>query len=337
MTDDTADGRCGPPLRGWPDPVVRYDIEDGTPVVSRVNDAFRATFEQRPLERPLLEGFDALGLTARRPARFAERVDDGAGFTAVLDDATVDSDGTGEAAGAYSVRVLPHREEAAGHVLFVEPTPEVADPPERRDWLVSAVSHDLRNPLDVAKARLRAGRETGDETHFEHVARAHERIERIVRDVLTATRGESAIAVDPTPGVAVGDVAERAWGTVETGRASLRFDGPDPPSVSADEEQLGRVFENLFRNAVEHAEHSPTVTVGGVEEPPEGFYVADDGPGIAPEHRSVVFEPGYSTRDRGTGIGLAIAQRVVAAHGWSIAVEPSADGGARFEIHTRER
>jgi len=58
------------------------------------------------------------------------------------------------------------------------------------------ISHDLRNPLDVAKARLRAGQETGNEDHFDHVERAHDRMEQIIQDVLTLARGSESI--DPT-------------------------------------------------------------------------------------------------------------------------------------------
>ena len=64
----------------------------------------------------------------------------------------------------------------------------------------------------------------------------------------------------------------------------------------------------------------------------EGFYVADDGPGIPREQRTDVFESGYSTVSDGTGFGLAIVQEVVEAHGWSIRVTESTAGGARFEV-----
>ena len=71
------------------------------------------------------------------------------------------------------------------------------------------------------------------------------------------------------------------------------------------------------------------VTVGDLE---DGFYVADNGPGIPAEHRETVFEPGYSTRDDGTGFGLAIVQDVADAHDWTVRVTESEMGGTRFEI-----
>ena len=82
------------------------------------------------------------------------------------------------------------------------------------------------------------------------------------------------------------------------------------------------------------AEHGSTagdlrVRVGTL---PDGFYVADDGPGIPEADRGQVFDAGYSATDGGTGFGLNIVQRVADAHGWEIGVTESEAGGARFEI-----
>jgi signal transduction histidine kinase len=90
-----------------------------------------------------------------------------------------------------------------------------------------------------------------------------------------------------------------------------------------------RLFENLFRNAVEHGGRDVAVTVGATD---EGFYVADDGPGIPPGKREAVFERGFTTDDDGTGFGLGIVTEVAEAHDWDVAVTESAEGGARFEI-----
>ena len=64
----------------------------------------------------------------------------------------------------------------------------------------------------------------------------------------------------------------------------------------------------------------------------DGFYVADDGPGIDPDERERVFEPGHTTADDGTGFGLAIVERIAEAHGWEVSVTDSRAGGARFEF-----
>ena len=71
------------------------------------------------------------------------------------------------------------------------------------------------------------------------------------------------------------------------------------------------------------------ITVGDLE---DGFYVADDGPGIPADERTDVFDRGYSTAEEGTGFGLAIVREIVDAHGWSVRATESEAGGARFEI-----
>jgi signal transduction histidine kinase len=100
-------------------------------------------------------------------------------------------------------------------------------------------------------------------------------------------------------------------------------------SVDADPGRLQELFENLFRNAVEHAGDGTSVRVGELA---DGFFVEDDGPGIPPEEREAVFEHGHTTAKSGSGLGLSIVKSIANAHGWSIAVCDGPDGGARFRI-----
>jgi signal transduction histidine kinase len=72
-----------------------------------------------------------------------------------------------------------------------------------------------------------------------------------------------------------------------------------------------------------------TVTVGAMD---DGFYVADDGPGIPESERDRIFETGYSTNEDGTGVGLDVVREIVEAHGWAVTVTESETGGARFEL-----
>jgi signal transduction histidine kinase len=152
-------------------------------------------------------------------------------------------------------------------------------------------------------------------------------MEEIIEDVLDVARGE-----DPTADerVRLRAVAESAWKNVETGSSDLEFDDGDV-ALEADDRQLTSLFENLFRNAVEHAGSEVTVTIGALDER-DGFYVEDDGPGVREDVRDKVFERGFTTADEGTGVGLDVVSDVAETHGWEVAVTESEAGGARFEV-----
>ncbi|WP_436931101.1 PAS domain S-box protein [Halosimplex halobium] len=200
---------------------------------------------------------------------------------------------------------------------------------DRLEEFASVVSHDLRNPLNVAQGRLELVDEACDcesvAPHLEAVERSHHRMAALIDDLLTLAReGET---VGDTRPVALDGLVRRCWGAVSTDEAGL--DVETDTRVLADESRLQQLVENLARNAVEHGGEDVTVTVGDL---PEGFYVADDGSGIPPDDRESVLEPGYSTAEDGTGFGLAIVQQVAEAHGWSVGVTESDTGGARFEF-----
>jgi len=197
---------------------------------------------------------------------------------------------------------------------------------QRLDEFTGAVSHDLRNPLNVIQGRLDLARETGDPDHLEAMAGAADRMETLIEDLLQLAR-QGKLVGEPES-VPLAEAAAAAWETVETGSATL--DCEDGLGVvAADRERLHQLFENLFRNAVEHAGEDVAIRVGVL---PKGFFVADDGPGIPPADREAVFERGYSTVEEGTGFGLSIVQSIASAHGWQIEAAESADGGARFDV-----
>jgi len=198
---------------------------------------------------------------------------------------------------------------------------------ERLDQFASIVSHDLRNPLNVAQGRLELAEEVCDTAHHESIETALERMEAITEDALKIAReGETVTEADREP-VSLARCAESCWELVATGDAELQVE--DDRTVSADRGRLRDIVENLYRNAVEHGGEDVTITLGAVD---DGLYVEDDGPGIPEHRRDDVFEAGYSTTEDGTGFGLSIIKQIVEAHGWDVHVTESSDGGARFEI-----
>lgn len=201
---------------------------------------------------------------------------------------------------------------------------------ERLDEFASVVAHDLRNPLTIATGFLDIAEETGDPEHFEKVESAHTRIERLIDDLLTLARGETT--VENVEELEIETVATKAWGFVDTAEATLSIDS-DTPTIAVDNSRLTQVFENLFRNAIEHGGENVIVDVGRLEHD-HGFFVEDDGAGIPEERREEVLEHGVTSNDGGTGFGLSIVQDIAEAHGWTVNVTSGATGGARFEFLT---
>ncbi|MFB6103002.1 MAG: PAS domain S-box protein [Haloplanus sp.] len=232
---------------------------------------------------------------------------------------------------------------------------------DRLEEFASVVSHDLRNPLNVAAGRLNWAREEYDNRQLDDAASALERMDRLIDDLLALTR-RGRDDIDPTV-IDLAGLVDRCWSNVATSNAVL--DAQVEGTIRADPSRVAQVFENLIRNAVEHGsrnaveydspgnrtqsgdsvepgstssrappddeEHATTPVIVTVGSLPNGFYVADDGPGIPAEEREQVFETGYSTAS-GTGLGLSIVRSVVEAHDWEISVTESDAGGARFEI-----
>jgi signal transduction histidine kinase len=321
-----------------PDPVIQYAKGEGGVGVRRVNGAFEATFGDDGSSVALddtLAGEDDLETVA----------------SAIIEGERLDTDvacATVEGTRRYRVRNVPDGD--GGFLVYtdvserVERVRELEADNEQLEAFASVISHDLRNPISIAERYLDRARESGDPEDFARVEDSLDRMRTLIDDVLDLAREGQAI--DETERVTIESVVEDAWDTVETGDATLDLaDGTT--TLMTDPSRLRQSLENLFRNAVEHGSTSPdsqtrqdalehageavTVSVGTLTHD-DGFYVADDGPGIPEDEREEVFEAGVTSSTEGTGLGLAIVERVVEAHGWTITVTESADGGARFEV-----
>nr|WP_302180967.1 sensor histidine kinase [Haloarcula salina] len=134
----------------------------------------------------------------------------------------------------------------------------------------------------------------------------------------------------------LGDAAREAWSHVRTDGGELH--APTDASIAADRTLLLQLFENLFRNSIEHGTpdgadgDTETAVTLTVEVGDDGFSVADDGPGIPADQREQVFEAGFTTDSGGSGLGLLIVREIATAHGWEIDVTDGPDGGAMFVV-----
>ncbi len=195
----------------------------------------------------------------------------------------------------------------------------------RLDDFASMVSHDLRNPLNVAQGRIDLAQQSSDSEHLDAAADGVDRALELIEQMLELARTGDTVSY--TKPLELPEVVDDSWETVTTADAEVGIDAT--ATVWADRSRLQQLLENLFRNAIEHGGNDVTVTVGPLQ---NGFYVEDDGPGIPEADREDVFEPGQSSDPDGTGFGLSIVKQIVEAHEWSIQIAEGSEGGARFEI-----
>ena len=205
-----------------------------------------------------------------------------------------------------------------------------APAPDELEEVASILSHDLRNPLNVAAGYLALEAESNDSDHVQRARAALDRLEHMVGDVLALVR-DGEVVDTPRP-TAFEAVVREAWADLDTADATLVVESGG--TVSTDPARLRTLLGHVLENAVVHTSPGVTVTVGTTD---AGFYIEDDGPGIEPLERSQVTEPGHTTASTRPGLGLAIVDRIVEAHGWSFSVSASEAGGVRVEFDGVER
>ena len=198
----------------------------------------------------------------------------------------------------------------------------------------AGVAHEIRNPLAaISQANaLLAEDALGAQQHrlTRMVADNVERLKRIVDDVMAVAPGstETVRAIDARAEVATACLEwRRAGAPAPVGTGVLRLDLPaEPIGVLFDAEHLRRVLVNLLDNARRHATGAPgaiVVRLHGRDEHEATLSVTSDGPPIAPDVERFLFEPFFSTRSRGTGLGLYICRELCERYGAAI----------RFRLH----
>ena len=249
-----------------------------------------------------------------------------------------------------------------GAVMFFKDLTQVEQREERerlRDRLASlgemaaGIAHELKNPLagiEVMAGLLR--RQVPDKKDAQS----------LLADILSEAKLANAIVVEMLEFVrpvrlqvehtAIADVLHQAILLAESkaprGGVSVTMDVPnDLPLIEGDQHQLSQVFTNLIANAFEALEGKGTITIaaslGEIEPDPE-FGVApvlaptivvdvcDNGPGVPPELSDRIYDPFFTTKVKGTGLGLGIVRKIVDAHDGRIDLHSSPDTGTRFRV-----
>lgn len=203
--------------------------------------------------------------------------------------------------------------------------------------LSAGIAHEFRNSLAtiLGYARL-AGRERdrGVE-HAQAIIREVQSMERVVNEFLRYAGPAPLQPVEIDLRELVEEVCRE---TVRDGEEEVQMEitGEWPGTIKADETLLRQAFHNLVRNAVEAAiagDGSPRVSVEGRLGPSAVTVIlSDSGPGFPPEILERVFTPFVTTKERGTGLGMALAQKVIVSHDGSIEAFNGPGGGGRVRV-----
>ncbi|WP_049924239.1 GAF domain-containing protein [Halopiger djelfimassiliensis] len=345
-----------------PEPAIRYEIEDGEPIIRDVNDRFEAVFGDDcetavgeavdeytvppGLEDRAATLTDALRSGKRRQFETRRQTGDGVRdfvLTLVPCETTGAADGDAE----HDTPTNPE-----GLLIYSDVTDskrrdrELATATDRLETIVELVDDEVRTPLNVARGYLELAEKTGDREHFEVIENAHEQLLDRLKDLQGLARGDDVL--DEVEPIAIRDAARRAWIALETGDAKLVTE--NDLVLEADRTRLRELFEYVLQTVLESegatvqaavaagdadateaddvgADAPPvTVTVGATD---DGFYVAGDRPATDEDDgRHGTPAPGRLTAADGSGLQFELVERIADAHGWDVGVAKDEDGTA---------
>ncbi|MGI5863148.1 MAG: ATP-binding protein [Myxococcales bacterium] len=207
------------------------------------------------------------------------------------------------------------------------------------------ITHEIRNPLtsiglntELLEEAIDEGSASGESRQLvKAIGHEVDRLVEITEQYLKFARFPKPVLEPADPNAIIEAVLE--FHEEELARAGVRVEralAPNCPLVTCDQGQVRQVLVNLLRNSREALLHGGTIRV---ETRPlvtqVEVTIADDGPGIPPEGLAHIFDPFFSTKDRGTGLGLALTQQIIAEHGGEIRCESELGRGTRFHIRLR--
>jgi signal transduction histidine kinase len=202
--------------------------------------------------------------------------------------------------------------------------------------MAASIAHELRNPLGAARNSayfLKRYAKEPDAELLEHLRIIDTEIMvagGIITDLLDVARAKPPSRNDLVLGEIVQEALDRLH--LAGGIMSFLTSDPDPFVLNADASQLRQVFQNLLANAAQAVGLEGEIRIQAWLEGDEGVIsVRDSGPGVAEDHADRIFEPLFSTRPRGTGLGLTICRDIIERHGGTIELGHTGPG-AEFLI-----
>jgi signal transduction histidine kinase len=199
----------------------------------------------------------------------------------------------------------------------------------------ASIGHELRNPLGVVESSLYLIRQhlkaeaeaPAVKKHLDRIGSEVQRANKTIHDLLDLARNRPPQRRATSVHELVSSAAEAA---LLPAAVTLHAPAGADLTLSVDPDQLRQVFVNLFANAAQALKGRGQIWIDAEAEPDGAAWVRirDDGPGIPAENRARIFEALFTTKAKGSGLGLALCRRIMEAHGGVIEVEDRADGAS---------
>lgn len=202
----------------------------------------------------------------------------------------------------------------------------------------AGLAHETRNPLNIIRglAQLISKQEDASPETREKSREIIDEADRVtaqLNEFINYSRPREVRRAPVPLATVVGEVVRTLGFDVE--EKNIRLHTPETPlTIEADEQLLRQALFNLLLNAIQAVDKGGEIRIAVQRLNGAGavIEVRDDGPGVPSERRAEIFKPYFTTNEKGTGLGLAVVQQIVLAHGWEIQCLPNEPRGALFRI-----
>ncbi len=200
--------------------------------------------------------------------------------------------------------------------------------------LSAGIAHELRNPMSVIAgyAKLLSKRiDSSNKLTVDAILNEIQGMDRIISELLAFTKPAD---INKMP-VNINKLVEETAGTVVSGNNLIKvtINADSAVTINADELLLRQALTNLFHNALEAMPEGGALEINLRRKPDAAeIIVRDTGHGIPENLRQKIFLPFFTTKEKGTGLGLALVQKIIVSHGGSVVVESAGDRGTAFRI-----
>jgi signal transduction histidine kinase len=201
----------------------------------------------------------------------------------------------------------------------------------------AGLAHETRNPLNIIRGLAQMVSKRDDvspeiRNKSLQIVDESDRVSAQLNEFINYSRPREVRRSAVALGAVVSEVVRALSGDLEEKKIRLHT-ARTQLTVEADEQMLRQALFNLLLNATQAVAVGGEIQIGAARDGSEAtLEVGDNGPGVPPERRSEIFKPYFTTHEKGTGLGLAVVQQIVLAHGWEIVCLPNQPRGALFRI-----